>query len=458
MDLRETKRKLELKVSTFYHQCACTTTYRLISEYIYRAFTKNFFQFRVADDEEDQGGEGGGAGGRGQMLYIPGLGYIPLASLGNIPGLNIGGARGGPATAAAAAPAPEGQREWQGLAEMPDVTQETIADLSGALAEDGKTELTVLILGKGGVGKSSTVNSLLNERAANVLAFQQDNAKPTVFSRRAPDGFVLNLIDTPSLLDQDAVSEGRLEGIGRSLRDREIDVVLFLERLDTYAVDSLDKALISGITRVLGPSIWNNTIICLTRAAESSAPPGIDFEEHVATRESQIKAAIAASGASTIDVNVALVENSSRCPKNSDGEKVVNGEIPWVADLFEKIFDTALNVAPYEYRPEVAAKAADPNRRRKWLIPLVLAAQVGLKLLLDRVMDDDGCKGDANGPFDGQTVKERREELKEERRRAAKKRAKAAAKPTATPATAVVDDYEDDSAVFEEDEEEDDWE
>lgn len=42
-------------------------------------------------------------------------------------------------------------------------------------------------------------------------------------------------------------------------------------------------------------------------------------------------------------------------------------------------------------------------------------AQVGLKLLLDRVMDEDGCRGDVNGPFDEQTVRERREELQREK-------------------------------------------
>lgn len=67
----------------------------------------------AADDEEDQpggggAGGGGGPGGQGQMLYIPGLGYIPLA---NFPGL--GGAAGrGPA---APQQQPEGEREWTAL-------------------------------------------------------------------------------------------------------------------------------------------------------------------------------------------------------------------------------------------------------------------------------------------------------------------------------------------------------
>lgn len=32
--------------------------------------------------------------------------------------------------------------------------------------------LTILVMGKGGVGKSSTVNSIVGERVANVSAFQ----------------------------------------------------------------------------------------------------------------------------------------------------------------------------------------------------------------------------------------------------------------------------------------------
>ncbi len=60
--------------------------------------------------------------------------------------------------------------------------------------------------GKGGVGKSSTVNSLLNERAANVAALQSDITRPQIFARSS-DGFTVTLIDTPGLLEADAVSD-----------------------------------------------------------------------------------------------------------------------------------------------------------------------------------------------------------------------------------------------------------
>ena len=96
------------------------------------------------------------------MLYIPGLGYIPLA---NFPGLGgaAAGGRGGPA---GPPPQPEGEREWEGLGEMPAATQEGLFNALSALKEEGRTELTVLVLGKGGVGKSRFVGVMLCGRGS----------------------------------------------------------------------------------------------------------------------------------------------------------------------------------------------------------------------------------------------------------------------------------------------------
>lgn len=249
----------------------------------------------------------------------------------------------------------------------------------------------------------------------------------------------------------------RMEIIAKCIKDREIDAVLYLDRLDEYAVSKVDRALIEGITRFFGPAIWSNAVLCFTRGDETSPPPGMDFYEHVAARESQVKDAIEAAGGDSSDMSSALIENSSRCPTNADGEKIVAGDVPWVTDVFEKIVEIVLNNAPYEYSPEEAARASNPNRRRKWLIPLILAAQIGIKLLLDKVMDDDGCRGDENGPFDQQTIKERRAELKEEKEQEKRRRNKQkAAKAAATTTTAFDDDSFEEDEVFD-DNEDDEW-
>lgn len=55
------------------------------------------------------------------------------------------------------------------------------------------------------MGKSSTVNSLFNESVVPVTSFQQDTARPQIHKRTAA-GFEMSVIDTPGLLDSDAVS------------------------------------------------------------------------------------------------------------------------------------------------------------------------------------------------------------------------------------------------------------
>ena len=96
--------------------------------------------------------------------------------------------------------------------------------------------------------------------------------------------------------------------------------------------------MLAGISRVLGPEIWHNVVLGFTRASPSAAPPGVPFADWVAQRAGQLRAAIgAAGGPPDAELPVALVENSSRCPTNEEGERVVPGEVPWVADLTEKV-------------------------------------------------------------------------------------------------------------------------
>lgn len=420
-----------------------------------------------ADDEEDEievggagapggaAGGGGGAGGQGQpMLYFPGYGYIPLSSLGNIPGL--GQLRGGP-QAQQPPQQLEGEKEWATLAQFPEETKAGLYEMLNQLKEDGRRELTVLLLGKGGVGKSSTINSLYNERAANVMAFQQDSPKPVTFSRRAA-GFVLHLIDTPSLVDQDSFSDKRLEDVAKALvaSNRSVDVVLYLDRLDNYKLGALDKRVLAGIARVLGPQVWSNTIICFTRASEDAAPPGVAFDDFVDERAQQLRSAIEQVGGASADLPVALIENNSQCPTNEAGEKVVPNGVAWIPELLSQIKDVATTYPAYAYDAKAAIKASNPDRRRKWLIPLVLLAQIGLKLLLDRVVEEDGVRGDSNGPFDAETIQERREELKrdkEEQRRKQQRKKQLSGRAAVADALQSQPVYADDDEEFFEDEE-----
>ncbi len=64
-----------------------------------------------------------------------------------------------------------------------------------------------------------------------------------------------------------------LKSIAHMLRDKPVDVVLYLDRLDFYRVERTDQAIMSAITNTLGPKIWRNTIIGLSHG-KAVAPRG----------------------------------------------------------------------------------------------------------------------------------------------------------------------------------------
>lgn len=90
-----------------------------------------------------------------------------------------------------------------------------------------------------------------------------------MYSRKAA-GFILNIIDTSSLMAQGGPDEVALSLLSEFLSDgKKVDVVLYLDRLDLYRVESRDKQSMDALTRVLGPEIWNKACITLTRGQVS---------------------------------------------------------------------------------------------------------------------------------------------------------------------------------------------
>ncbi|KAK9917929.1 hypothetical protein WJX75_009711 [Coccomyxa subellipsoidea] len=374
--------------------------------------------------------------------------------------------RGGPGgpSGAARRPAPQQDvaREWTGLRQLPGTTQTTFLELLGKLRDEKKTRLTILLIGASGVGKSSTTNSILAERVANVAALQSDTAKAQCFSRVAA-GFTLSIIDTPGVLEGDAINGAALSGIVYEVKGRSVDAVLFLNRLDEFRVDASDIQVIEGITRSLGENIWDNTFVGLTHGRLSSLPDDLTYDEYVERRAGALRDAIRKhGGAKTAELPVVLIENSSRAPTSPEGEKLLGNKRPWLPDLMRKVTQKSLEWAPYRYDAAVVRRN-DPNKKRRWLIPLVLLAQIAFKVLvLDRVLEEDGITGDAYGPYDPEFVQEERERItrEKERERARKRRdadkqkqQSAAQKQGFAPAAPVYDDDDDDD--FEDDEEED---
>mmetsp|Transcript_8693 Transcript_8693/g.32047 ORF Transcript_8693/g.32047 Transcript_8693/m.32047 type:complete len:360 (+) Transcript_8693:78-1157(+) len=285
-------------------------------------------------------------------------------------------------------------KEWAGLRDMSSATQQKLLASLSALRSADMDTLTVMIVGKNGMGKSSLVNSLFGERVAPTGYFTQQDDKPELYSRNTA-GFVLNVIDTPDLLDGDTVDEAAMMGLSEYLSDKEVHAVIYCDRLDLYRVDSRDQMAISALTRYFGADIWRITLLALTHG-QYIPPDGLQYDDFVNARVGRLHKALgaAAGGANSSTGQVAsnlpvqIVENSSRCRSNGDGEKVLPNDEAWQAALVEKLVQIATGSSPLYHDSEAQENAC--NRRGKlWIIPLA-ALQIGLVVpLVKKVIQRD---------------------------------------------------------------------
>ncbi|KAF5795115.1 putative small monomeric GTPase [Helianthus annuus] len=270
-------------------------------------------------------------------------------------------------------------REWTGIQQFPLATQTKLLELLGTLKEKSRDSLTILVMGKGGVGKSSTVNSILGERAVAVSAFQSDVPRPVMVSRER-SGFTLNIIDTPGIVEGGYVNDQALQLIKRFLLNKTIDVLLYVDRLDSYRVDNLDRQIVKAITESFGKEIWRKGVVVLTHA-QLTPPDCLSYDDFFA-RRSEAVLKVVDSGARFKKheiqdhvIPVVLVENSSRCNKNDNGEKILPNDTVWIPSIVETITNIATNESKSIVVDQKLIDGPNANERGKVFIPLILAFQ-----------------------------------------------------------------------------------
>ncbi|KAD3337071.1 hypothetical protein E3N88_32591 [Mikania micrantha] len=268
--------------------------------------------------------------------------------------------------------------EWDSA--IPPATQDKLLELLGRLKEKKRNKLTILVMGKGGVGKSSTVNSIIGERAVTVSAFQSEAPRPTMVSRER-SGFTLNIIDTPGIVEGGYVNDQALDIIkSRFLLNKTIDVLLYVDRLDAYRVDTLDGQVVKAISNSFGQEIWHRAILVLTHA-QVSPPDSLTYNEFLSKRsEALLKvvhfgARFNKQDIQNISIPVGLVENSGRCNKNGKDEKILPNGTAWIPSIVETITKVALTKSESILVDQRLIDGPNPNDKGKLFIPLILAFQ-----------------------------------------------------------------------------------
>ncbi|CAG9464137.1 unnamed protein product [Pedinophyceae sp. YPF-701] len=303
---------------------------------------------------------------------------------------------------------------WVGLSNFPGATQSTFKQLLDKLKQLGRDSLNVLVIGRPGVGKSSLCNSVFNEKVAQVSAFAPGSSEVAVCQRQAA-GFTLRMIDTPGLSKGDHVNDEALQSIAYAVRSTPIDVVFFVDRFDLYKPERLDGEVLQAVSDTFGRDIWDNSFLVLTRANMKNPPNGIEWSNFAEARAGAIRKQVKKAGGHD-DIPVLFVENSDRCDKDAHGQKILPDDTLWLCTLMACMVDAMeKGLEPYEYDGK-GDERGNPDRRRRWLIPLLIVAQVAFKfLVLDKLSDEDACTGDQFGPFDKETAAQRRKEMQEEK-------------------------------------------
>lgn len=199
---------------------------------------------------------------------------------------------------------------------------------------------TILVLGKTGVGKSATINSVFDDTRLDTNAFDSSTRKVQEVVGMV-EGIKVKVIDTPGLscssLEQHR-NQKVLNSVKRLISKNPPDIVLYFDRLDMQSRDNCDVPLLQTITKVFGASVWFNAIVVLTHAA--SAPPDgqngipLSYEMFVTQRSHVVQQAIRQAAGDVRLMNpVSLVENHSACRTNRAGQRVLpNGQV-WKPQL-----------------------------------------------------------------------------------------------------------------------------
>ncbi|KAJ9543041.1 hypothetical protein OSB04_022748 [Centaurea solstitialis] len=253
-----------------------------------------------------------------------------------------------------------------------DAAKRKATELEAEGNDDLNFSVNILVIGKAGVGKSATINSIFGEEKTVISAFQPATSSVKEI-RGMVGGVMIRVFDTPglrsSVMDQ-GFNRQVLASAKKFTKRNPPDIVLYVDRLDAQTRDHNDIPLLKTITTALGPAIWRSAIVTFTHGA--SAPPEgsngipLSYEMFVTQRSHVVQQAI---GHAVGDLRmmspslmnpVSLVENHQSCRKNRDGQKVLPNGQTWRPQLLMLCYSMKILA-----EANALSKPQDPYDNRK---------------------------------------------------------------------------------------------
>eukprot|EP00250_Pteridium_aquilinum_P016595 c23183_g1_i2 orf=401-2587(+) len=269
---------------------------------------------------------------------------------------------------------------------------------------------TIMLLGKSGVGKSATINSLFDETKAGTDAYSPATKKVQMVTGMV-HGIKLRVIDTPGLLNSFADQRHNrrvMSSVKRFIKKSPPDIVLYFDRLDMQTRDYGDLLLLQTITDTFGAAVWFNAIVVFTHAA--SAPPDgangapVNYEMFVAQRSHVVQQTIRqAAGDMRLMNPVSLVENHVACRTNRAGQRVLpNGQV-WKSQLLLLCFASKILAEANSFLKLQDSTPGKPFGARSrppplpYLLSSLLQSRAQLRLPDEQVDEDEVSEDESEG-------------------------------------------------------------
>lgn len=146
------------------------------------------------------------------------------------------------------------------------------------LSRDGQKQLSILLTGKTGVGKSRLVNALVGKR----VALEGQQKKPCTATvnqyRTVVNDTEILVWDSPGLQDGKCNEQLYLEDMREKVH--ELDLMIYCIKMDDKRFHEDDKGAIRTLTREFGKNLWKSAVIALTFANKIDDPDGGDEREY----------------------------------------------------------------------------------------------------------------------------------------------------------------------------------
>lgn len=211
---------------------------------------------------------------------------------------------------------------------MNDNQDALVESIKAKLKSSASKKFVFLLVGRTGMGKSSTINTLMGQEIAPVGDYD-----PTTLEVKHYDselyGVQYRIVDTPGLCDDlpERGNDDRYLEMMRSAVAEKIDCMWFLTRLDETRVTGDEKRGIKFISEAFGEKVWGNSVIVFTFAGNV---PKDKYANALAKRTELIRIEIAKHAGDAIANQVPSTAVDNKFVTTPDGQ-------PWLGELYAKV-------------------------------------------------------------------------------------------------------------------------